>query len=93
MDELLKQLEEVSQYLKSLSLHVDKTRKSEVDQKIEEFELLVARVKPQHGSKLVPNKNIKEILTELSRILEELNELCENRLARLDFVNKIALFS
>tara|TARA_Y100000766_G_C18821364_1_gene563158 strand:- start:579 stop:860 length:282 start_codon:yes stop_codon:yes gene_type:complete len=91
MDELLKQLEEVSRYLKSLSLSVDEARRSEVDQKIEDFELLVRRVKLQHGNKLVPNKNIKDILTELSRILEELNELCENRLARLDFVNKIAL--
>ena len=91
MDELLKQLEEVSRYLKSLSLSVDEARRSEVDQKIEDFELLVRRVKLQHGNELVPNKNIKEILTELSRILEELNELCENRLARLDFVNKIAL--
>ena len=91
MDELLRQLEEVSRYLKSLSLSVDEARRSEVDQKIEDFELLVRRVKLQHGNKLVPNKNIKEILTELSRILEELNELCENRLARLDFVNKIAL--
>ena len=91
MDELLKQLEEVSRYLKSLSLNVDEARRSEVDQKIEDFELLVRRIKLQHGNKLVPNKNIKEILTELSRILEELNELCENRLARLDFVDKIAL--
>jgi len=91
MDELLKQLEEVSRYLKSLSLSVDEARRSEVDQKIEDFELLVRRVKLQHGNELVPNKNKKEILTELSRILEELNELCENRLARLDFVNKIAL--
>ena len=91
MDELLKQLDEVSRYLKSLSLHVDEARRSGVDQKIKEFELLVGRIKLQHGNELVPNKNIKEILTELSRILEELNELCENRLERLDFVNKIAL--
>tara|TARA_B100000900_G_C19996085_1_gene479836 strand:+ start:55 stop:336 length:282 start_codon:yes stop_codon:yes gene_type:complete len=93
MEELLNQLEEVSQYLRSLSLHVDETRKSDVDKKIDEYELLVRRIKLQHGNKRVSDRNTKEVLSELSTILEELNELCENRLARLDFLNKIAPFS
>ena len=93
MEELLKNLEEVFHYLKSLSLHVNDTRKSEVEQKIEEFELLVRRIKLQQSNKLVSDNNIKEVLIELSKILQDLDDLCENRLARLDFLNKINLSS
>ena len=89
MEELLKNLEEVSHYLKSISLHINDTRKGEVEQKIEEFELLVRRIKLQQSNNLVSNNNIKEVLNELSKILQDLDDLCENRLARLNFLNKI----
>ena len=89
MEELLKNLSEVSHYLKSISLHINDTRKGEVEQKIEEFELLVRRIKLQQSNNLVSNNNIKEVLNELSKILQDLDDLCENRLARLNFLNKI----
>ena len=93
MEELLKNLSEVSHYLKSLSLHVNETRKSEVEKKIEEFELLVRRIELQQSNKLVSENKTKEVLNDLSKILQDLDDLCENRLARLDFLNKINLSS
>ena len=93
MEELLKNLEEVSRYLKLISLHANETRKSEVEQKIEEFELLVRRIELQQSNTLVSDNKIKKVLNDLSKILQDLDDLCENRLARLDFVNKINLSS
>ena len=93
MEELLKNLEEVSRYLKLISLHTNETRKSEVEQKIEEFELLVRRIELQQSNTSISDNKIKEVLNDLSKILQDLDDLCENRLARLDFLNKINLSS
>ena len=89
MEELLEKLKEVSALLRSPSLHLKSSRNRDVEKKIEDFELLVEKLKFQHANSRLSDIKTKEILINLSELMHEINVLCDLKLENLNFLDQL----
>ena len=89
VENLLEQLEAISELLKNSSLQQPTSQLGEIEKLVEEFDELVEKIKSQHDQKLFPDDFLKPILSELQEKLIQFSELCDINLAKLNFLKDI----
>jgi hypothetical protein len=89
VENLLEQLEAISELLKNSSLQQPTSQLGEIEKLVEEFDELVEKIKSQHDQKLIPDDFLKPILSELQEKLIQFSQLCDINLAKLNFLKDI----
>ena len=89
VENLLEQLEAISELLKNSSLQQPTSQLGEIEKLLEEFDELVEKIKSQHDQKLFPDDFLKPILSELQEKLIQFSQLCDINLAKLNFLKDI----
>jgi|TARA_B100001094_G_C18147529_1_gene781685 hypothetical protein len=89
VENLLEQLEAISELLKNSSLQQPTSQLGEIEKLVEEFDELVEKIKSQHDQKLFPDDFLKPILSELQEKLIQFSQLCDINLAKLNFLKDI----
>ena len=89
VENLLEQLEAISELLKNSSLQQPTSQLGEIEKLVEEFDELVEKIKSQHDQKLCPDDFLKPILSELQEKLIQFSQLCDINLAKLNFLKDI----
>ena len=75
VENLLEQLEAISELLKNSSLQQPTSQLGEIEKLLEEFDELVEKIKSQHDQKLFPDDFLKPILSELQEKLIHFSQL------------------
>ena len=89
LDKLLENLAVISETLKTPGLTNQIDQDPNFGDKVKKLETLVEKVRVQHGDFAVPNDSLSSSLKEISEKLNEIDDYCNLKLQKLDFLNNI----